>query len=95
MLLADSPIVVSPDLCFHYAPERYPYHSPYRGSYKWAKHYYPQVGDLKADGEEFDCAVHLDTLAEIEFWVRNPERSSYAFSLQPPTDRFYPILCVN
>ena len=31
----------------------------------------PEIGDLKPEGEEFDCAVFLDSLPEVKFWVRN------------------------
>jgi len=89
-LLPDSPLVVTPDLSFTFDPLRYPYNRPYQGNYQWKKHYYPQVGDLKAKGEEFECAQYIDTLDEVAYWVRNPDRSSKAFSLQTATDRFYP-----
>ena len=45
---------------------------------------------MKSTGEEFECARYIDTLDEVAYWVRNPERSSKAFSLQTATDRFYP-----
>jgi type III restriction enzyme len=48
------------------------------------------VGDLKSGGEEYECAVFLDQLPEVRFWVRNPERGSQAFSLQTSSDKFYP-----
>ncbi len=89
-LLPDSPLVVTPALVFTFDPLRYPYNQPYQGAYRWKKHYYRQVGDLKASGEEFECARFIDTLDEVAYWVRNPERSSKAFSLQTATDRFYP-----
>ncbi len=89
-LLPDSPLIVTPELLFTYDLERYPYNRPYQGDYKFTKHYYPQVGDLKASGEEFECARYIDTIDEMQFWVRNPERSAKAFSLQTYTDRFYP-----
>jgi type III restriction enzyme len=59
------------------------------------KHFYPQIGNLKATGEEFECAVFLATQLEgVKFWVRNVERKRTAFSLQTSTDRFYPdFLC--
>jgi len=35
--------------------------------------------------------VIIDTLPEVEFWVRNPERRPLqAFWLQTPADKFYP-----
>ena len=83
----DSPLVVTPDLAFTFDPQRYPC-KPYQGSYKFRKHYYSDVGDL--NNEELECAVVIDSLDEVEFWVRNPERSSKAFWLQTSTDRFYP-----
>ena len=49
------------------------------------------VGGLKSEGEEFDCAVFLDQLPEVEWWVRNLERKPHSsFWLQTATDRFYP-----
>lgn len=89
-LLPQSPVCVTPELCFTYDPARYPYNRPYQGNYTWAKHYYPVVGDLKSEGEEFECARYLDILEEVKVWVRNPDQSSLAFSLQTTTDRFYP-----
>lgn len=89
-LLETSPLTVTPDILFTFDPLRYPYNRPYQGNYKWKTHYYPQVGDLKERGEEFECARYIDTLDEVAHWVRNPERSSHAFSLQTSTDRFYP-----
>ena len=42
------------------------------------------------NGEEMGCARFIDMLDEVEMWVRNPERSSKAFSLQTSSDKFYP-----
>ena len=86
-----TPIVVSPDHCFSFEPHRYPYNTRYTGAYQFQKHYYPDVGDLKSDGEEFLCAEFIDTLPEVKFWVRNLERQPrFSFWLQTSTDRFYP-----
>ena len=86
-----TPIVVSPDHCFSFEPHRYPYNTRYTGAYQFQKHYYPDVGDLKADGEEFRCAQFIDTLSEVRYWVRNLERQPlYSFWLQTLTDKFYP-----
>lgn len=63
----------------------------YRGSYQFKKHFYREVGNLKESGEEYDCAVFLDTMPEVKFWVRNIERrESHSFCLQTTTDKFYP-----
>lgn len=87
----ETPIVVSPDHCFSFDSHRYPYNTHYTGAYQFQKHYYPHVGDLKADGEEFRCAQFIDMLPEVTFWVRNIERQPLrSFWLQTSTDKFYP-----
>jgi type III restriction enzyme len=93
LLLPDcpTPLVVTPDVCFSFDPNSYPYNLPYRGSQKFLKHYYKVVGGFDSK-EEMDCAVFIDTLPEVKFWVRNPVKSPKAFSLQTSTDRFYPDL---
>jgi len=67
------------------------------GVFDFKKHYYGRIGDFDSK-EEFECAVHLDILAqkgEIEFWVRNLVRKeSSSFFLQKADGRFYPdFLC--
>jgi type III restriction enzyme len=42
------------------------------------------------NGEEADCAAFIDSLPQVEFWVRNLERDQYAFWLQTASDKFYP-----
>jgi type III restriction enzyme len=87
----ETPLVVHPERCFSFPPNAYPYNTLYKGAYRFQKHYYPQVGDLEERGEEFNCAVFLDGLAEVKVWVRNLERRpNHAFWLQTSTDRFYP-----
>ena len=86
-----TPVVVSPDHCFSFDPHRYPYNTYYTGRYQFKKHYYQHVGDLKSDGEEFQCAQFIDTLPEVKYWVRNLERKPlHSFWLQTSTDKFYP-----
>ncbi|MGY3264587.1 DEAD/DEAH box helicase [Lysobacter sp. HA35] len=57
---------------------QYPAISYYQGEYRFKKHYYPQPGDLRwrtpngsSESEEFSCAMQIDFLEEVEFWVRN------------------------
>lgn len=70
---------------------RYSYDWPYRGFTGLPKHFFPEIGNLKAEGEEFDCAVFIATeLEAVKYWVRNVERKPISFSLQTATDRFYP-----
>jgi len=88
-----TPIEVRPEVCFSFKPGagEYPYNTVFRGSYNFKKHFYPKVGELNAEGEEFECAVFLDTLPEVKFWVRNLERrQKHSFWLQTSSDRFYP-----
>lgn len=86
-----TPLVVTPEICFSFPSQDYPYNTRYQGSYKFQKHYYKEIGNLKDSGEEFDCAKFLDTLPEMKFWVRNIERRErHSFWLQTTTDKFYP-----
>ncbi len=88
-----TPLVVSKETQFQFPPDAYPAGSLYKGGYRFKKHYFPVIGDLKPDGEEFDCAVYLDGLPEVKFWVRNlpgPGRETTSFWLQTSTDKFYP-----
>jgi len=88
----DSPIAVKEDYCFEYEPTAYPASQIYDGRYgryNWKKHYYDEVGDMNK--EEFECAVFIDQLSEMDFWVRNLERrDETSFWLQTSTDKFYP-----
>ena len=82
---------VSPELCFEFTEDRYSPNWYYEGGYRFRKHRFPLVGELKSEGEEFDCAVFLDQLDGVKYWVRNLERrADLSFWLQTPTDRFYP-----
>ena len=86
-----TPVVVSPDHCFSFEPHIYPCNTRYTGRYQFQKHYYEHVGDLKSEGEEFQCAQFIDMLPEVKYWVRNLERKPlHSFWLQTATDKFYP-----
>lgn len=84
-------IEVSPDLCLSFSEQKYSPNWYYEGGYSFQKHYFPFIGELKPEGEEFKCAVFLDELPQVSFWVRNLERRpDLSFWLQTSTDRFYP-----
>lgn len=84
-------IEVSLECCLTYDENRYPPSRYYEGGYRFGKHLYTLPGELRFDGEEFECAVFLDQLTDVEVWVRNLERMpESAFWLQTSTDRFYP-----
>jgi type III restriction enzyme len=87
--LDTSPLTVTPECCFTYDPQRYSYNQPYKGGYTFKKHYYPRIGAFDSVEEE-QCAQYIDSLPEVEFWVRNPARGSQALWLQTATDKFYP-----
>lgn len=55
----------------------------YRGHYQFKRHFLPQVPafDGNADGEEFKAAQQIDSMEEIEFWVRNVSGHPNAFRL--------------
>ncbi|MBI4320052.1 MAG: hypothetical protein HY675_16295 [Chloroflexi bacterium] len=57
----ETPLVVTPQVCFSFPQSDYPCSTRYDGAYRFKKHHYPQVGDLKAAGEESECA---------QFWIR-------------------------
>ena len=84
-------IEVSPEVCFDFAEDRYSPNWYYDPGYVFRKHFFPLVGELKSEGEEFDCAAFLDQLDAVRYWVRNLERRPDAsFWLQTSTDKFYP-----
>lgn len=88
-------IEVNPELCFAYEENRYGPNWYYEGSYRFMRHYFSRVGELKPEGEEFECAVFLDQMPEVKYWVRNLERRpESSFWLQTSTDKFYPDFVV-
>ena len=90
MLLPEcsTPLQASPECCFKFPLNQYPAPSIYEGPIQFQKHYYERPAEMNK--EEADCAVLLDSLPEVDFWVRNLERDRYAFWLQTPADKFYP-----
>ncbi len=82
-------VTVSPDYSFSFGPF-YEVRTAYKGTYKFNKHYYPVIDDLKSSGEEFDCAQAIDRLEEVEYWVRNVPRSQFSFRFPTSKDFFYP-----
>jgi type III restriction enzyme len=84
---------VGGDYIFAYDPNVYPFREPCLRSKEFTNHYYEQVGDLDdtKNLEEFRCAMHIDQLKEVQWWVRNVERQPvHSFWLQTSTDKFYP-----
>ena len=96
--LFDNPqnVETSFDYAFSFDPDNYPAHWHYQGRYKFNKHYYPLVGELKSEGEEFECAQAIDRNALIRCWVRNLSgQPEFSFKLPTSTDYFYPDFVVQ
>jgi type III restriction enzyme len=68
----------------------YPARWYYNGRYVWSRHYYPLVGELGSEGEEFDCAQAIDRNMSVRYWVRNLPKLESSFRLPTSTDYFYP-----
>lgn len=63
----------------------------YQGRYQFKKHFFGNIGELKSDGEEFECAQVIDNLPKVKYWIRNLSlRPQTSFWLPTSTDRFYP-----
>ncbi len=63
----------------------------YDGGYIFKKHYFARPGELRDGTEEFRCAVFLDNLPEVKYWVRNiARRPKSSLWFQTATDRAYP-----
>ena len=93
MLYGSEPadMVVDPDIALTFDEDRYAPNWFYEGGYRFRKHLFRVVGELKSEGEEFECAIFLDQMDEVQAWVRNLERRERSsFWMQTSTDRFYP-----
>lgn len=93
----DAPVEVDFEHSYRFDPMAYPVAAghTYSGSWRFKKHYYALIGDLRQrrkDGSlaaEFTCAQQLDVLDEVEFWVRNLVHPT-AFWLPLARGRTYP-----
>jgi type III restriction enzyme len=88
-------IEVNLDIYFELTANNYSPNWYYDGSYKLDRHLFPLVGELKSEGEEFECAAFINQLDGVKHWVRNLERRpNTSFWLQTSTDKFYPDFIV-
>lgn len=75
---------------------RYAWDWQYNGFVDLPKHFFPQIGNLKSQGEEFECANFIaNELGGVKDWIRNIERKPGAFSLPTSRYRFYPDFLVR
>jgi type III restriction enzyme len=73
------------EFVYQFKPDNYPARPPYyQGSFKFAKHYYPLIEDLKSTGEEFACAQAIDSNPNLV----NREQASFLLPLA--SGYFYP-----
>jgi type III restriction enzyme len=89
----EAPLEVDPTFCFTFDGVRYPATRFYEGPVRFKNHYYLDPGQM--NGEEAECAAFIDGLKEVEYWVRNVERSDYSFWLPTSSDKFYPDFVVQ
>lgn len=93
----DERIATSEEFAFEFHPQAYApsrdYDGRSYGTWDFRKHFYGRIGDFDSK-EEFECAVHLDKLAQqrrLKYWVRNlVNKPGCAFFLQKATGRFWP-----
>ena len=79
-----------------FAAGRYAYDTAYAGPIQLKRHFFPVIGNLKAQGEEFECAeIIANQLPRVRHWVRNVERKPGSFWLQTASDRFYPDFVIE
>nr|WP_281783906.1 DEAD/DEAH box helicase family protein [Sinimarinibacterium flocculans] len=75
---------------------RYAWDWQYNGFVTLPRHFFQQIGNLKSQGEEFDCANFIaNELEGVRDWIRNVERKPGAFSLPTSKHRFYPDFLVR
>lgn len=93
LLFTDSaPLEASFEFGYRFEPNLYPARAPfYQGRFKFRKHFYPVIEDLKADGEEYTCAMAIENQPMVKQWVRNLVRREHAsFRLPLAMNWFYP-----
>lgn len=74
-----------------FTPGRYPAPaaSRYGGRWRFDKHYFPVLADLKDGGQEFQCAQLIDRHPRVRHWVRNLDTAPCGFGLPTSRGHFY------
>ena len=94
LLAPEANATVSFDAVFAFADDMYWDQRCYRGRWKPHKHFLgPErvpAFDGADDGEEMQCAQVIDSLAAVQYWIRNVARHPNSFWLPTATDKFYP-----
>jgi type III restriction enzyme len=85
----DAKVEASFDFSFDFAAVPYAPHWSYVGHpYQFQKHYYAAIGELKNQGEEYECAKALDMNAKVKHWARNLDKRGFWLPLAQR--KFYP-----
>ena len=94
MFERDSRVMLDFNNGFEFFDDMYDGELMQQGRLKFQKHYLGAykvpVIDGGEKGEEFQCAVALDNLPQIKYWLRNVSRNKNSFWLPTSTDKFYP-----
>lgn len=85
---------------YRFEPGLYPARQPYyQGRYKFRKHYYPIIEDIKetdSSDSEFLCAQAIDRHPKVKHWIRNlSQRDHASFKLPLANNWFYPDFVVE
>ena len=65
---------------------------PYRGKFRFKKHFLEIVPEIDGGdkGEEFQCAMALESLPEVKHWLRNVSKHETSFRLPLAQGWTYP-----
>ena len=87
-------VEVSFDNAFTFEEGMYQDQRRYRGHWKPGRHFLGADNvpafDGAEEGEEVRCAMVIDSLPQVEYWIRNVARHPESFWLPTATDKFYP-----
>ena len=83
---------ISFDAQFSFADGMYEGQKPYRGKFSFKKHYLEIVPEIDGGdkGEEFQCAMALESLPELKHWLRNVSKHDKSFRLPLAQGWTYP-----
>jgi type III restriction enzyme len=92
----DAIIVPSQKYFFNFNPHYYPARKPYHGGFRFKKHFYAVIDDLKEGGEEFECAKAIERHEQVKHWVRNLVQADNSSVWLPLSNgKFYPDFIVE
>lgn len=95
MFARDGRVMLDFDNGFEFTDNMYDGVPMYRGVYKFKKHYLgannvPLFDGAGEGGEEYKCAMAIDEIPQVKFWLRNASKHPKSFWLPTSTDKFYP-----